>query len=104
MKTSLKRLLLGAAILTLATAALCITQFSFFIIPPGGLLPDGKLLLTSKLENIGFIDSPKAMCKRDNPTALDEWCQIGAIGFIVDNSKIYARMPHFRPLKFLTPE
>lgn len=103
MKISLKRSVLAAALVVVLAAALGVSQFSFYVIPPGGMAPQGRILLTSKLENIRFIDSPKAMCKRQSTGAPDEWCQVSATAFVVDNSKIFARLPYVKSLEFALP-
>ena len=101
MKINSKKIFLAAALVLLVTGAVCVNKFSFYVIPPGGMAPQGKILLTSKLENINFVDSPKAMCKRQSTGAPDEWCQVSAIAFVVDNSKIFARLPYFKLPEFV---
>lgn len=103
MKVNVKRSLVAAGLVSIVAGALGVSQFSFYVIPPGGMAPQGKILLTSKLENINFVDSPKAMCKRQSTGAPDEWCQVSAIAFVVDNSTIFARLPYVKFSELVMP-
>jgi hypothetical protein len=40
------------------------TQFTLFVIPPIGAIPEGRTVVILRLNKTEFVDSPDAMCER----------------------------------------
>ncbi|MBI3794278.1 MAG: hypothetical protein HY280_06065 [Nitrospinae bacterium] len=69
------------------------TQVTIFVIPPIGILPEGKTLVISRLNKTNFIDSADSMCERlqGNVNLL---CRAMSMGTVVKIAKVYARLPY----------
>jgi len=85
------------AIITLlilvAAAVIFYTQFTIFIVAPIGAIPEGKTLIISRLNNMEFIDSADAMCKREQG-GVSLLCRIGMLAAVAKNATIYLRLPY----------
>lgn len=53
-----------ALVLIVVLGLIVYTQFTIFVIPPIGALPEGRTVLILRLNKTEFIDSPDAMCER----------------------------------------
>ncbi len=73
------------------------TQITIFVIPPIGMVPEGKTLIISRLNKTEFIDSADAMCVRENG-GVSLLCRLMMLGAVINKSTIYARLPYSQTL------
>ena len=82
------------ALVTLVVTFIVVyTQITLFVIPPIGALPEGKTIVITRLNKTEFIDSPDAMCERIQG-GVSLLCRGMAMGAVVNNSTILARLPY----------
>ena len=86
------KVLVGVAIFAVA-CVLASTQFTFFIIPPIGAVPEGRTLLITRLNKTEFIDSPDAMCERMQG-GVNLLCRGVVMAAVVEKSTILLRLPY----------
>lgn len=84
---------IGCSLLVIIVAIICYTQFTIFIVPPIGAVPDGRTMIISRLNKTNFIDSPDAMCERMQG-GVSLLCRAMALGAVAENAKIHARLPY----------
>ena len=74
---------------------LLVTQVSIFIIPPLGMLPQGKTLVILKLDKMKFLDNPDSYCLRElNPNLL---CR-GMVIASLSNTIVLLKLPYSETL------
>lgn len=86
----------GTILVLLILAAACLvfyTQFTIFVVPPIGALPEGKTLIITRLNKTNFIDSPDAMCDRLQG-GVSLLCRGVVLGAVAEKATIYARLPY----------
>lgn len=84
--------LIGLAV----AAVICVgiwTQLTVFVIPPIGMLADGKTIIILRQSNTQFIDSPDGMCDRKNG-GVSLMCRGFAIASVAKDATILARLPY----------
>jgi hypothetical protein len=69
------------------------TQFTIFVIPPIGAVPEGRTLIISRLNKTEFIDSADAMCERIQG-GVSLMCRGFLLGAVASKSTIYLRLPY----------
>ena len=69
------------------------TQLTLFVIQPIGAIPEGKTLIIARMNKTEFIDSADAMCEREMG-GVSLFCRMGAIAGVINNTKIFARLPY----------
>lgn len=69
------------------------TQFTVFVIPPIGALPEGKTVIIARLGETEFIDSPDSVCERIQG-GVSLLCRGMVMGAVIENSKIILRLPY----------
>ena len=89
MKKSIKISLALVVILIIAIY----TQITIYVVPPIGLLPEGKTVIITRLDKTAFIDSPDAMCERIQG-GVSLFCRGTMMGTVIKNSKILLRLPY----------
>ena len=89
MKKTIPIVLVVIAVLTI----LIYSQLTIFIIQPIGALPEGKTLIITRLNKTQFIDSADAICEREFG-GVNLICRIGAISGVLNNSKVFLRLPY----------
>lgn len=78
------------------TAVICVaiyTQITVFVIPPIGMVPEGKTIIIPRQSNTQFIDSPDGMCERMNG-GVSLLCRGIAIAAVGKDVTILARLPY----------
>ncbi|PHN59690.1 hypothetical protein AO268_30685 [Pseudomonas sp. ICMP 8385] len=79
--------------LLLAVAIAIYTQFTLFIVPPIGVVPEGRTVIILRLNKMNFVDSPDAMCDRMQG-GVSLLCRGMTMAGVVEKSKIIARLPY----------
>lgn len=77
-------------------AVICIaiyTQLTVFVIPPIGMVPEGKTIIIPRQSNTQFIDSPDGMCERMNG-GVSLLCRGIAIASVGKDVTVLARLPY----------
>ena len=83
--------LIGRSVVTVVCAG-AYTQLTVFVIPPIGMLADGKTIIIPCQNNTQFIDSPDGMCDRKNGGV--SLCRGIAIASVAKDASILARLPY----------
>lgn len=85
------------SVIGLAVAAvICVaiyTQLTVFVIPPIGMMPEGKTIIIPRQSNTQFVDSPDGMCERMNG-GVSLLCRGIAIASVGKDVTILARLPY----------
>lgn len=80
-------------LIALAAAIIFVyTQLTIFIIPPIGLIPQGRTLLIWRLESLNFIDSPEGWCEREMG-GVSLLCRGAVLGRVAD-ARILLNLPY----------
>ncbi|WP_157839611.1 hypothetical protein [Comamonas testosteroni] len=58
-----KKELYGLAVAAVICVAIY-TQLTVFVVPPIGIMPEGKTIIIPRQSNMQFVDSPDGMCER----------------------------------------
>lgn len=77
-------------------AVICVaiyTQLTVFVIPPIGMMPEGKTIIIPRQSNMQFVDSPDGMCERMNG-GVSLLCRGIAIASVGKDVTILARLPY----------
>lgn len=69
------------------------TQVTLFVIPPIGVLPEGRTVVITRLNKTEFIDSPDAMCERIQG-GVSLLCRGMMMSAVVNKATILARLPY----------
>ncbi len=69
------------------------TQITVFVIPPIGALPEGKIIIITRLNNTEFIDSPDAICERIQG-GVSLLCRGIVMGTVIEHAVILGRLPY----------
>jgi len=85
----------------MAAGIVLYTQFTFFVIQPMGMLPEGKTLIISRLDKTNFIDSADAICERMQGQ-VNLLCRGAVIGALINKTTIYARLPYSKTLYLIS--
>lgn len=78
-------------------AVVAYTQLTIFVVQPIGAVPEGRTLVILKLNKTKFIDSADAFCEREMGR-VNLLCRAGALGQILDKTKILLRLPYSESL------
>jgi hypothetical protein len=78
---------------TVVLAVIVYTQFTIFVVPPMGAVPEGKTLAISRLNKAEFVDSADAMCERLQG-GVSLLCRGMVLGAVAKNATIYLRLPY----------
>lgn len=84
--------LIGMAVV----AVVCVTvytQLTVFVIPPIGVLAEGKTIIIPRRGSTQFIDSPDGMCERKNG-GVSLLCRGFAIASVLRDARILVRLPY----------
>jgi len=92
----MRRAVIVACVLLLCLL-LATTQFSLFVIPPIGAVPEGRTLVISRLTNLHFVDSPDAVCERIQG-GVNLLCRGMVMGKVASEAKILLRLPYSKTL------
>ena len=82
-----------ALVVFVVTFIVIYTQITLFVIPPIGVIPEGKTVVITRLNKTEFIDSPDAMCERIQG-GVNLLCRGMVMGAVVDKATILARLPY----------
>ena len=96
-----RRTVVGVCLVLLVVGVIASTQFTLFVIPPIGAVPEGRTVLISRTTATHFVDSPDAVCERIQG-GVSLLCRGLVMGQVVQASTIYARMPYSRTLYLLS--
>ena len=69
------------------------SQFTIFIVPPIGAVPEGRTLIISRLNKANFIDSADAMCERVQG-GVSLLCRAMFLGAVAEKSTMFLRLPY----------
>jgi len=69
------------------------TQFTIFVIPPIGAVPEGRTLIITRLNKAEFVDSADAMCERTQG-GVSLLCRLMMLGNVAEKSTVYLRLPY----------
>lgn len=81
--------IVSIAILT----AIFFTQVTFFVVPPIGAAPEGKILLMLRMNKTNFIDSADSICAREMK-GVSLWCRGMTIAAIANKGTVLSRLPY----------
>ena len=95
-----KRVILVIVAIAVLIAGI-LTQISLFVVPPIGAIPDGRTLVLSRSDATRLVDSPDAMCQRIQGS-VSLLCRGLVLGQVVENSRIYARLPYSESLYLIS--
>lgn len=82
-----------ALVVTALLFVVAYTQFTIFVIPPIGAVPEGRTIIISRLNKTEFIDSADAMCERIQG-GVSLLCRGMLLGAVAEKSTIYLRLPY----------
>jgi hypothetical protein len=88
-----KTLSVVALVIATVVAIVFYTQFTIFVVPPIGAVPEGRTLVMTRLNKTQFIDSADAMCERMQG-GVSLLCRGMFLGAVVEKSKILVRLPY----------
>lgn len=77
------------------------SQITVFVVQPIGAIPDGRTLILERTSATKMIDSADAMCERLQGS-VNLLCRGMILGEVVQNTKIYARLPYSEWLYLLS--
>jgi hypothetical protein len=63
-----------------------------FVIPPIGIVPEGKILVLRRIEKMKFIESPESICEREQGF-VNIMCRAGVLGRF-STATILLRLPY----------
>lgn len=81
-----------AGFLVLALAAIS-QSVSIFVVQPIGAVPNGVTVIISKVDNVGFVDSPDAICER-RLGGVSLMCRGMVAARVAGQATIFARLPY----------
>lgn len=90
----------------IAAVLLCVivyTQFTIFVIPPIGALPEGGTVIILRLNKTEFIDSPDAMCERIQG-GVSLLCRGVVLGAVGEKSTKVLTLPYSRTLYLISTD
>jgi len=87
-----KKSFIGLAVAAVICVAIY-TQLTVFVIPPIGMVPEGKTIIIPRQSNTQFVDSPDGMCERMNG-GVSLLCRGFAIASVGKDVTILARLPY----------
>lgn len=85
------------------SAVVFYTQFTIFVVPPIGAVPEGKTLIISRLNKTKFVDSSDAMCERTQG-GVSLLCRGILLGAVVEKATIYFRLPYSERLYLISTD
>lgn len=88
-----KKILVVTLVIAAVVAIIFYTQFTIFVVPPIGALPEGKTLVMTRLNKTQFIDSADAMCERLQG-GVSLLCRGMFLGAVAEKSTILVRLPY----------
>jgi len=90
---SRKQILTVSVITAVIGVLVAYTQFTVFVVPPIGAVPEGRTIVISRLNKINFIDSADAMCERAQG-GVSLLCRGMMLAAVSKNATIYLRLPY----------
>ncbi len=93
----IKLVAMVGALVAVAISVLVYTQFSIFVIPPIGALPEGGTLIIGRLANVNFVDSADGICEREMG-GVSLLCRAAVLGKIGSVATIYVHLPYSKTL------
>lgn len=81
----------------LMLCVLAYTQLTIFVIQPIGAIPEGKTLVTSRLNKTKFVDSADGMCQRIQGE-VNLLCRGMLMGAVAKKATVYLRLPYSETL------
>ncbi|MBA1245538.1 hypothetical protein [Pseudomonas japonica] len=84
------------AFIAIGITLLCLivyTQFTIFVVPPIGAVPEGRTVIMLRLNKTNFIDSADAMCVRIQGY-VSLLCRGMTMAGVVNATTIIARLPY----------
>ena len=92
------KLSLIVALISLAAATIFIaTQLTLFVVQPIGAVPEGRTVVTWRLNTMKFIDSADAWCERQMG-GVNLLCRGAVLGKLGAENVIIARLPYSETL------
>lgn len=88
-----KKVSIVSLVVTAVLLVVAYTQFTIFVVPPIGAVPEGKTVIISRLNKTEFIDSADAMCERTQG-GVSLLCRGIMLGAVAEKSTIYLRLPY----------
>lgn len=79
------------------------TQLTLFVIPPIGVVPEGRTIVIFRLNKNKFIDSPDAMCERIQG-GVSLLCRGAILASVAENATILLRLPYSENLYLISTE
>lgn len=95
------KLLLALAVVIVASIGVWLGGVRIIVVQPIGALPEGTTIVVAGLANVRLIDSPDAMCNRQQG-GVSLLCRAAALGAIAENGKILLRLPYSETLFRIT--
>ncbi|QKJ90924.1 hypothetical protein [Agrobacterium pusense] len=95
------KLLLAFAVVIFASIGIWLGGIRIIVVQPIGALPEGATIVAAGLGNVRLIDSPDAMCSRQQG-GVSLLCRAAALGAIADSGKILLRLPYSETLFRIT--
>ena len=96
-----KNLLITLLGVTAILLVIAYTQFTIFVVPPMGAVPEGRTLIISRLNKTEFIDSADAMCERIQG-GVSLMCRGFVLAAVAGKSTIYLRLPYSKQLYLIS--
>ena len=90
-----------AFILVTVLVVFVYTQFTIFVVPPIGAVPEGRTLIISHLNKSEFIDSADAMCERMQG-GVNLLCRGMVLGVVAKDTTVYLRLPYSESLYLIS--
>lgn len=78
-------------------------QCTIFVIPPIGAIPEGRIVIISRLNTMKFIDSADAMCERTQG-GVSLLCRGILMAGVVKDATIYMRLPYSETLYLISTD
>lgn len=97
----MKTVIPAAILLALLVALVKLVGLSIIVIQPLGVLPDGVTVVVVGIKNTNFIDSPDAICAR-NEGGVSLLCRAREGAAVADHGTILLRLPYSEMLFRLT--
>lgn len=89
--------MLAIALVIIASIGIWLGGIRIIVVQPIGALPEGTTIVVAGVGNVRLIDSPDAMCNRQQG-GVSLLCRAAALGAIAENGKILLRLPYSETL------
>ena len=84
-------------ICTAAAAMFIVTQLTFFVVQPIGVVPEGRTVIIWRLNTMKFVDSADAWCQRQMGS-VNLLCRGAILAKLVNEDVIIVRLPYSETL------